>query len=264
MTEESSLPPPRRDIFNLLWRVLFRPQSTLAYIRDAGGRSWLFVGLAAVVTTVLLIVAVAPISARLASETLQAQFEAQSNTSSQSIDPQAQQRIAQFASNPLFTMVVPSITGLIGLLIGWLLWTGALHLLSIMFGGDSHFGSMWRSVVWSSLPLILRNILQIGFVLVTGTMIANPGLSGLVVQETSVTELIASPPGAGTLALQTLLSQVDIFTIWNIVLLTIAVMVTARLARRKAILITLGVWLLFLGARMALVIIPTLFARGFV
>jgi hypothetical protein len=262
MTEEAAPLPPRKNVFSLLWGIVRRPRSTLAYIRDARERSWILIALLAILTAVLLIVSVAPISARVSREAMQATFEAQSNAATQPLDPEAQQRITQFASNPLFTVVVPSVTTLIGLFIGCLLWTGALHLLSVMVGGDSQFGSMWRTVVWSSLPLILRNILQIGFVLVTGTVIANQGLSGLITQERSVSELIAAPPGAGFLALQTLLAQIDIFNIWNIALLVVAVMVTARVSTRKAILITLSIWALFLLARMALAIVPTLIASG--
>ncbi len=263
MAEEAVPPPPHKSVFGLLWGIVRRPRSTLAYIRDARQRSWILIALLAILSAVFLIVAVAPISTRLARETMQATFEAQAGAASQPLDPEAQQRITEFAANPLFTVVVPGVTTLIGLFISWLLWAGALHLLSVMVGGDSQFGSMWRTVVWSSLPLILRNIIQIGFVLVTGTVIANPGLSGLVTQERSVTDLIASPPGAGALALQTLLAQIDIFNIWNIVLLVVAVMVTARVSARKAVLITLGVWVLFLAARMALAIVPTLLASGF-
>jgi hypothetical protein len=218
--------------------------------------------LLAALMMILLVVVTAPISAQVAREAVQAQFEAQSGAN-QPVDPEMQQRINQFASNPLFTVVMPIVTGLIGLFVGWLIWTGVLHLLSVMVGGDSHFGGMWRAVVWSSLPLTLRNMLQIGFVLGTGNLITNPGLSGLVVQERSVTELITAPPSAAQLALQTLLAQIDIFTIWNIVLLAIAVMVAARVSRRKAIFITLGVWILFTGLRMLLAIVPSLFARGF-
>jgi hypothetical protein len=262
MSEESVLIQPRRNFFALLWGMIRHPHATLEYVDQTGGRTWVIMALLAAVSAVFLVVAIAPISARIAQEAMQTQLQSQSGISPGGDDAEMQARISQFATNPLLTIVAPSLTGVIGIFIGWLVWAGALHLISVMVGGDSHFGGMWRGVVWSYLPVALRNGLQSIYVLATGELIANQGLSGFVAVDQTVSELIASPPSAGRLALRSLLAQIDLFNIWNLVLLVIAVMTIARLSRRKAIGITLGVWGALMVVRVLAAIVPTLFASG--
>ncbi|HEY5572824.1 MAG TPA: YIP1 family protein [Anaerolineales bacterium] len=263
MSVDSVLDQPRLSFLALLWGMIRHPYPTLETISQSSKRTWIVIALLAAITVVLLVVAAAPISARLAREAIQAQLESQPGFSSNSEDPEMQARISQFTGNPFLTMVVPGITGVIGLLIGWLVWSGSLHLLSVMAGGDSHFGNMWQAVVWSYLPLMLRNGIQTIFILLTGELVANQGLSGLVAEERSVSDLMASPPGAGSLALQSLLAQIDLFNIWNFILLFLAVMAIARLSRRKAFWITLGVWGGLTAARILLAIVPAWLASGF-
>lgn len=263
MSEESVIVQPRRNFFALLWGMIRHPRTTLEYVDQTGGRTWVIMALLAAISVVILVVAVAPITARAAQEALQTQLQSQAGVSPGGDDAEMQARISEFATNPLLTIVAPSLTGVIGILIGWLAWAGALHLISVIVGGDSQFGGMWRGVVWSYLPIALRNGLQSVYVLATGELIANQGLSGLVAGEQTVSELIASPPSPGRLALQSLLAQIDLFNIWNLILLVVAVMTIARLSRRKAIWITLSVWGALMVVRMLVGIVPTLFAGGF-
>jgi hypothetical protein len=263
MSQESMPVQPRWNFFVLLWGMIRHPRKTLEYLDRTGGRAWVIMALLAAVSAVFLVAAVAPISARIAQEAMQTQLQSQFGASPGGDDAETQARISQFATNPLLTIVAPSLTGVIGLLIGWLVWAGALHLFSVMVGGDSRFGGMWRGVVWSYLPVVLRNALQAIYVLATGELIANQGLSGLVATGQTVSELIASPPSPGRLALRSVLTQIDLFNIWNLILLVFAVITIARLSRRKAIGITLGVWAGLMLVRVLLASLPTLFASGF-
>lgn len=262
MSEENGLIQPRRNFFALLWGMIRHPRTTLEYVDQTGGRTWVIMALLAAVTAVLLVAAVAPISARIAQEAMQTQLQSQFGQSPSGDDTEMQARISEFATNPLLTIVAPSLTGILGILIGWLVWAGALHLISVMVGGDSQFGGMWRGVVWSYLPIALRNGLQSVYVLATGELITNQGLSGLVAVDQAVSELIASPPSPGMLALRSLLAQIDLFNIWNLVLLVIAVMTIARLSRRKAIWITLSVWAVLMVVRVLFAIVPMWFASS--
>lgn len=263
MSADNDLVQPRRSFFALLWGMIRHPGLTLDYLRHSGGRAWILMALLAALSVVALVAAVAPITARLSQEALRAQMESQPGLFPEGEDPEMQARISQFTTNPLLTVVMPSATGVIGMALGWLMWAGGLHLLSVMVGGNSHFGAMWAGVIWSYLPIALRNGLQTIFVMASGEPISNQGLSGLLVEERSVAELIATPPSAGRLALQSLLAQIDLFTIWNIVLLFIAVMTIARLSRRKALGITLGVWFGLTAVRTLFAVVPAWLASGF-
>jgi hypothetical protein len=263
MTMETETSIPKRGFFSLIWGMIRHPLGTLQYLRDQGGRLWLLVALIAVVMTILPIAFSAPITSRLAQEAFQTQLDRmEQEGASQNFTPEMQGQVSQFATNPLFTVVFPSFTGLIGLVLGWLIWAGALHLLSVMIGGNSQFSRMWAAVIWASIPFVLRNLLQSVYILVSGQTISNPGLSGLVADTRSVSELISAPPSASLLALQTFLGQIDIFTLWNLALLVAGVIVMARLSRRKAILVTVGIWIIFLAFRILLAASSSIFASG--
>jgi hypothetical protein len=253
--------PQRSSFFSLLWGIIRHPRNTLEKISEQGGRSWLIMAILAMVLVVLPILVTAPITARTAQEAIQAQLQVQAERG-QAVSPDMQQQVSQIATNPLFTIVLPAISGLIFLWIGWLVWTGALHLVSTISGGSNRFGQMWQVVVWSWLPFTLRGLLQAIFILASGEVITNPGLSGLVGNNSSVTQLIATPPSAGELALRSFLGRIDLFLVWNLALLVIGVVAAARLSWKKAVLITLGVWLVFTLLGLAISVIPSLFATG--
>ena len=113
---------------------------------------------------------------------------------------------------------------------------------------------MFRMVVWTWFPYTLRGLLQTIYILASGQLIANPGLSGIVQNNRPVAEVMAAPPSLNQMLLGAFLAKVDLFLIWNLILLVIGVTVVTRLPRRKAILSTLGVWILLT----ALSLIPTL------
>ena len=92
-------------------------------------------------------------------------------------------------------------------------------------------------VAWASLPFAVRDILRIIFMLAAGHAIVSPGLSGFT-----------STPGFVT----QLLTRVDIFLIWHIVLLVIGFALTDGLPRGKAVTGVLVVVLLVLLAQAGL------------
>lgn len=253
MANEEASTEPRRNLFGQLWDMIRRPRWAFENGGIRTSRSWIFMAILAMMALVLPIVAAAPITTQQAREAFQAGLESQ-RESGQEIPPEMEGQISQLATNPLFTVVFPSAGALAMLWLGWLVWAGALHLIGTMAGGESQFGEMWRTVVWSWLPFTVRGLLQFAFILLTGEIISHPGLSGLVADQRPVSELIAAPPSTGQLVLQSLLSKIDLFLVWNLFLLILGVAVTARLSRRKAAFVTLGVWavLLVLGLLPAL------------
>lgn len=60
---------------------------------------------------------------------------------------------------------------------------GALYLVLILLGhNEVAFGSVWTLVLWSSLPLVLRGILQSAYMTILERPVYNQHLSGLVVE----------------------------------------------------------------------------------
>ena len=141
----------------------------------------------------------------------------------------------QATTGPVFVYVIPLVGALSSLWLGWLIVSGLLHLTSTLLGGRGNMGGALYITAWASLPLALRDILRIIFMLAAGRAISSPGLSGFV-------------GGSETCALFAgqLLGLVDVFFVWYAVLMAIGVSVSDKLGMRKAGLGVAGVLILIL------------------
>ncbi len=254
-TTENATPP---TFWNILWGVIRHPRRTFTLLRESPSRAWLWMAvLLLLLSSLLPTLLSAPISARLARESIQQSMETMRQQNPEMTAEQESQMMNAVA-NPLFTTIIPAVGGILGVILGWLVWSGALHLLSTMMGGGETFGQMWRTVIWSHTPYVLRGLLQSVYIATTGSLIANPGLSSLVspVQDASeaVQTMISTPPTTGQLVLRALLSKIDLFSLWSLLLLGIGVTITARLSPRKGALVT-GIVVVVLTA---LTLVPVL------
>jgi hypothetical protein len=146
-------------------------------------------------------------------------------------------RAQQATQGPVFLYIMPLIGSLTGLWLGWLLLAGLLHFGSTLLGGRGSMQSALNIVAWASLPFAVRDILRIIFMLAAGHGITRPGLSGFT-----------STPGF----VSQLLTRVDIFLIWQVVLLVIGFALTDGLPRSKALMGVLVMVVLVLFAQAGL------------
>ena len=264
MPEETAPAPERWKPPRLLWGMIVRPRATLEHLRDRGGKTWWLPALLAAAMIILPVVVAAPITARVARESFlaaQEQMGEQLDTEMSEEDRAQMEQAMSITASPLITVVFPAVGGVVGQVVGWLAWAGALYLAGLALGGRSTFGQMLRMVLWAWLPYVLRGLLQTIYILASGQLIAHPGLSGLVQGETSIEEMVLAPPSPGQMVLIAFLSRMDLFLVWNLVLLVIGVTVVTRLPRRKATLLTLGVWVLLTALGLAPALVGGLFAR---
>lgn len=143
----------------------------------------------------------------------------------------------QATQGPAFLYIIPMIGSLTALWLGWLLLAALLHFGSTLLGGRGSMQSALNIVAWASLPFAVRDILRIIFMLAAGHVIVSPGLSGF----TSTPGFIAQ-----------LLTRLDIFLIWQVILLVIGFALTDGLPRSKAVTGVLVVILLVLFAQAGL------------
>lgn len=264
MSEDKAPAPGREKLPRLLWGMIVRPRTTLEILREREGRTWWLPALLAVLLTVLPIVVSAPMTADQVREAVLASQQQQGEQRGTEASPEEQAQMEQamsVAASPLITVVFPAIGGVIGRVVGWLAWAGALYLAGVAIGGRSTFAQMFRTVIWTWLPYALRGLLQTVYILASGQAIANPGLSGLVRESRPVGEMVLAPPSPGQTLLVALLSRVDLFWIWNLILLVTGVTVVTRLPQRKAVLVTVGVWLLLTALSLVPALVGGLFAR---
>ena len=240
--------PPTLGFIRVFWGVITRPKHTFELLRASGRRTWLVMVLLAVILVILPALASGPIQARQAQETflaVQEQFADQTGSAPGEVVVPEGGGVPAFISSPLFTTLFPALGSIIGLVLGWLLWGGVLHLLSSLSGGRNTFMQMIQVVIWAWLPYGIRNLLQAIYIAGTGALIANPGLSGFAGPTPAVEEFVFTPPPTSTLILRTFLGQIDMYLFWNLALLATGVMVMAQVSRRKAWGMVCLIWAVF-------------------
>ncbi|MCP5095788.1 MAG: YIP1 family protein [Chloroflexi bacterium] len=248
MSAEVVAPPPRRNFFNLFIGTILRPRQTFADLAEDNGRSWIIMALFGIILVVLPAIVAGPITGQQIRDTLAEQdFGAAVPEGAEvpaDFDP------ASVASSPIITTVFPAVGSIFTLIVGWLIWSGAFHLIGSIAGGRNSFLQMLKTVIWAWIPYGIRNLVQAIYIGATQTLIANPGLSGFVNTGPPPENVFtAVPPSPGILALQAFLSQIDIYLFWNFALLTIGIMAIARLPRRKAMGLIIVVWAVFMLVR---------------
>jgi len=124
----------------------------------------------------------------------------------------------QATQGPVFMYIMPLIGALTGLWLGWLVLAGLLHLGSTLFGGRGSMQNALNLVGWGSLPFALRDLLRVAYMFLAQHTITSPSLSGF----------------ATSTFLVQVLSRVDLFLIWNIVLLVIGFAIADGLPRGKS------------------------------
>lgn len=127
-------------------------------------------------------------------------------------------------AGPMFVYLFPILGSLIGIWLSWFLFGSILHLALTLSGSRSSNTQALNLVGWASLPFALRSIVQIVAILATKRLIEAPGLSGF----------ISSDAEGFTAFWRILLTFIDIYLIWQVILLMIGSLPLTGLSRGKA------------------------------
>ena len=223
--EESILPeaPKRRLHLDWILPVVVRPAARLREIMHEEGSSWLTPLLLLSVLMVVAVLVAGPIRIQIAQSTpptLPADFQYYS--------PEMQQQFYEANQpnvSPLMIYGFPILGGLAGIWLSWFLLSAILHVMLTLNGSRASRAADFSLAGWSMLPYAVRQIVQIGYMLVTHTMITRPGLSGFIPADAT-----------GVLAYAgAMLGLVDIYLVWQVVLLIIGATAGSGLKRGKVI-----------------------------
>jgi len=235
---EDTLPPPPVKVFNFkrLLSFIIHPRQVFEQMTSEKRPIWLLPMLLLSLGLLLRVILTGFLRARAAAMgevTLPPDWEWWS--------PDMQNNYMQgiqATQGPAFLYIIPVVTGLAGLWLGWPIVSSLLHLLSTMLGGRGSQASTLNVVAWSSLPFALRDLLRVLFMGITKNEIISPGLSGF----------ITSSQGAAVF-LANLLKHIDLFFIWYVLLLVIGLKVFDSLSKTKTWLTVLVVMLLSVLAK---------------
>lgn len=126
-------------------------------------------------------------------------------------------------TSPLFLYIFPILTTMAVIWISWFLLKSLLHLSLTLAGSRGKSVLSSNLVGWASVPLMLRSIVRILALLISQSLISARGLSGLV----------NAANGAG-MFFAALLALVDIYFIWQVVLILLGTEQISGLPRSKA------------------------------
>lgn len=118
--------------------------------------------------------------------------------------------------------------GPLGLVATALFVAALLLVASKALGGEGTYAPAFSMYVMATMPGAVRALIQSAYAAVTGKWIQNQGLSALVATESSV---MAPTP------LYALLSVIDIYFIWQLVLLALGLTVVLQVPKRRALII---------------------------
>jgi hypothetical protein len=227
--------PSRRFDFSRLVPVLIRPRRTFSEMAGEARGSWLTPMLVLTVTALLVVLVAGYLKTRAA---MMGEVTLPPDWQYWTPDMQNNYMQAQQATQgKTFMYILPLVGAWTGLWLGWVLVAGLLHLGSTLLGGRGTLQGALNVAAWASLPFAIQDVLKVIYMLSAGHAIGSPALSGFATS-------------AGFLP--QLLSRVDLFFLWYIILLMIGMAIFDSLARGKAVLEVLIITLLVLLAQSGL------------
>ncbi|HET9913222.1 MAG TPA: YIP1 family protein [Anaerolineales bacterium] len=227
--------PVRRFDLPRARALILRPRQVFQEMASESRATWLTPMLVLTVTAILVVVVAGYLKSRSA---MMGEVELPQDWQYWTPDMQENYMVAQQArQGPVFMYVMPMIGSLTGLWLGWLLLAALLHFGSTLLGGRGSMLGALNIVAWASLPFAVRDLLRIVFMLAVGHAIVSPSLSGFV----STTGFVSK-----------LLTHLDIFLVWNVVLLVIGLGISDSLPRNKAVVGVIVIMLLVLLAQAGL------------
>ncbi len=243
MPDERPVKP--RSSLALLAALVDRPNVALADILAHPRGRWVLPGLLAILTTILSAVVAAPYLA------IEAQTQMTAVLSSLPADQVAQMPSQIRAlQTPLVIGATTAATGVLALVIGWVVRAAVLHFAALITGGESEFRRVFAAVPWLGLPFVLETVVQTLYVLVKKQMIVNQGLSYLVSTGKPTAD-------AGNLAYAAL-SVLTLFWLWHLLLVFKLFRTGSKLSGGTAFTLTLVYAALGVGLRAALALLSRL------
>lgn len=226
---------PKKIQFKWFFPLFFKPRQTLTEVSEKNYAVWLVPLLLLMVSALILILVSAPVL----------------RNSTQAIEPPAgleyyppeqQQRLqdaANVGTSSTVTTIFPLIGKWAGIWISWFLLGSILHLSLTLNGSRSSNRSALNIVAWASLPYLARDLVQTIAILTTGELIHGQGLSGF---------LQAGMTGFGAYQFS-LVSFIDIYLIWQMVLIGIGARQISGLKAGKAWVATLLAVVVYLALK---------------
>jgi len=233
-SEREPAKEPHTSVWRLLLDVVANPARAFAVITRRQGTVWVLPALLILLSLVVYILIAAPYTAELAQKQLQTQLSTLPPEQAKMVSQQAQR-----FTRPMFIVVSGSITGTVVQVLIWLLASGILYFGILLSGADATYGGVWSITPWVFLPHAVRNLVLALWTYTHKTLLQYQGLSFLVA--TGDLQADSRNPLLGVL------QQIDLFNVWHVVLVYLALRHGLKLSRGGALGVTIVYILIMLG-----------------
>ena len=221
---------------DLSWlvKIFFSPRQTIEKILKFDRAVWLAPLLVLSITALILVLVTGSVKQRIGLDNpaqLPQYFEYYSP------EQQAQfMQALQATSGTAFVYVLPGLLSLAKVWFGWLIVGSLVYMMLTALGSGIHSRSAINLVAWASMPFALRDLVRALAVLSTGQLIRSPGLAGF------------TPAGSGNALLffSALLALIDIYWVWQVVLITIGAYSESKGSKGKTAAGIVGTMLIIL------------------
>ena len=228
--------PEKQSSWSLLISMVDRPGVALADIVAHPRGRWVLPVTLAVVVTIASTALIAPLLA------VQARMAMAGQLNRLPAEQLAQiQKQMEMVQTPLFIGATAALTGILALLLGYLLQAAVLYFGSLIAGGEIDFGRIFAAVPWLGLPFVLETVIETVYVAVKGKLVINQGLAYLVSTGNQAAD-------AGNLA-HAALGMLTLFWLWHLLLMFKFLRVGPRLGGGAALAVTLLYAALSVGVR---------------
>ena len=236
----------RISSLSLLVSIIDRPAEALAQVARTPHLRWIWPTSLCMASIVAFLAVAAPHLVQMAREAAVLQLSFMS--AEQAIA--AQEQMERFMTLPMIAGG-SAINSLLGTGVGWLIAAALLYFGCLIAGEDLTFGQVFAIMPWLWLPFALQGFVQAAWVGFTGTLITTPGLSGLVATGNPLED-------ARNLNFA-LLSRVDLFALWHVVLVYAGLRGLTEIGAGKAI----GLTAIYAALSLVVHLIPVLIGRAF-
>lgn len=232
---DAIIPSQKVKLFNFkrLFTFFLHPRQVFEQISAEGRPAWLLPMLLLSLALLLRVIVTGFLNARAA-----AMGELSLPPDWQWWSPEMQNNYMQgmqATQGPAFVYVIPAVTGLAGLWLGWPIMSGLLHLFSTLLGGRGSQASTLNVVAWASLPFAISDLLRVVYMLIVQHTIVSPGLSGFVSSTIGTAGFVGN-----------LLKHTDLFLVWHVLLVVTGMYLMDNLTKVKTWLAVLVIQLLSL------------------
>ena len=219
-----------------LLRVVDQPSRAMGEVTERP-RLWLLAAALIVVVSMAMLWFTAPLQIVRANEA-QAQVIERMTANM----PADQARLVRESAKDMTLSRYLLTTGLVGAAmaaLGWVVRGAVVHFSSMALGGHSQWPATYAVCLWAMLPYAVRDLLLTVYTLVTQKVPEHAGLGFLVASGDLLQD---------SRSLQyALLSNLDPFVLWHLLLLAVGIAVATKMGRAKAAILAIVVFTVFMA-----------------